>query len=263
MKVGFIGCGNMGGALARAVSRSGAQIFLADTDTAKRDALARELDASVGEAAAVAAECDYLFLGVKPAGVFALAALLGPSIGNSTTVVSMAAGVAISDLSASLGGDKAIIRIMPNTPVGIGEGMTLASVNDLVDEERWDGFAKIMKHSGRLDRIDERFIDAASAVSGSGPAFVYMFIEALADGGVAAGLPRDKALIYACQTLLGAARVVECCGKHPEQLKDEVCSPGGSTIEGVRALEVGGFRGTVSEAVVRTYEKARLLGKNK
>ena len=261
MKVGFIGCGNMGGALARAVSKSGAEILLADTDLAKRDALAEEICASVGDALSLAGECDYLFLGVKPAGVFSLAATLRPCIGEKTTVVCMAAGVAIADLAASLGEDKAIIRIMPNTPVGFGEGMTLAATNALVDGDRWCRFADVMKHSGRLDRIDEKFIDAASAVSGSGPAFVYMFIEAMADGGVAAGLPRDKALSYACQTLIGAARVSECSGKHPEQLKDEVCSPGGSTIEGVRALEAGGFRGTVSETVVRTYEKARLLGK--
>ena len=122
-------------------------------------------------------------------------------------------------------------------------------------------FAEIMRHAGELDFIDEKLIDAASAVSGCGPAFVYMFIEALADGGVMSGLPRDKAIKYATQTLLGSAELLKKSGKHPGELKDAVCSPGGSTIEGIKALENGALRGTVMNAVAEAYNKTKELGK--
>ena len=149
---------------------------------------------------------------------------------------------------------------MPNTPAEVGRGMILYTANT-----RGSGsipvFLRAMEAAGRLDAIEERLIDAASAISGCGPAFVYMFIEAMADGGVMSGLPRDKAMLYAAETLIGAAEVVKQTGRHPGALKDAVCSPGGSTIEGVKALEDGKMRGTVSGAVVAAYEKTLKLGK--
>ena len=150
---------------------------------------------------------------------------------------------------------------MPNTPASIGKGMTLWCKNEYVSDTATLDFEKIMAKSGRLDAIPEKLIDAASAVSGCGPAFVYIFIEALADGAVECGLPRDKALLYACETLIGAAETVKASAKHPGELKDAVCSPGGSTIAGVRALEEGAFRASSAAAVIAAYKKTLTLGK--
>jgi pyrroline-5-carboxylate reductase len=139
--------------------------------------------------------------------------------------------------------------------------MILWCASDEVTDRERQAFVEVMSECGRLDMLDERFIDAASAISGCGPAFVYMFAEALADGGVTCGLPRDKAMLYAAEMIRGAAGMILATGKHPGVLKDEVCSPGGSTIEGVRTLEEGAFRGVTADAVVSAYEKTKLLGK--
>ena len=171
----------------------------------------------------------------------------------------MAAGVSVAKLEELLG-DAPIIRIMPNTPCEVGHGMILYTSN-AGGRASVPAFLEIMAAAGRCDAIEERLIDAASAISGCGPAFVYMFIEALADGGVMSGLPRDKAMMYAAETLIGAAEVVKQTGRHPGELKDAVCSPGGSTIEGVKALEDGAMRGVVSGAVAAAYKKTLILGK--
>ena len=263
MKVGFIGCGNMGGALARAViSVMQTNVYVNDYDKEKAEAFCRDTGAEYRSGADICRECDFIFLGVKPAVLPSLLTALDSHIqGNKrSTLVSMAAGVAISKIEAALTSPHAIIRIMPNTPVAIGKGMITWCNNDLVTEKAQDEFLKIMSGTGSLDRISEGLIDAASAVAGCGPAFVYMFLEALADGGVECGLPRDKAMLYAAETLKGAADMVEQTGKHPGLLKDEVCSPGGSTIEGVRALEEGAFRATAAGAVIAAFEKTKKLG---
>ena len=150
---------------------------------------------------------------------------------------------------------------MPNMPVAVGEGMILYTVNDFVSKEELDGFLASMQYAGMLDKIDEDKIDAASCVSGCGPAFVFMFCEALADGAVECGLPRDKALLYAAQTLIGSATMLIETGEHPGKLKDAVCSPAGSTIEGVKALEEGAFRADVMNAVKSAYKRTLELGK--
>ena len=261
MNIGFIGCGNMGGALARAVARvSYARIYLFDKDTERSIALAKEIDAKPSELSDLK-ECDYIFLGVKPNIVRGVLSELKELLDEDTVLISMCAGVKLESLTEAIGKNHPIIRIMPNTPVAYGEGMILYTATPDVGEVRLDKFLDFMKYAGTLDKIPEALIDAGSALSGCGPAFVYMFIEALADGAVAAGLPRDKAMQYAAKTALGAATVVLESGKHPGELKDAVCSPGGSTIEGVLALEAGGMRGVVSDAVLSAYEKTKKLGK--
>lgn len=264
MKIGFIGCGNMGGALARAVSRASCtEIYTADTAEDKARELAKECRGVLSTAQEIAAGCECIFIGVKPAGVVGLLTALGEglSTNRNALIVCMAAGVSISQIEAALPCPMPVIRIMPNTPVGFGRGMTLASANRLVTDGIFSDFLAIMEHTGKVDRIDERYIDAGSAVSGSGPAFVYMFLDALAEGGVAAGLTREKALAYAEQTLIGAATVARDSGKTPDKLTEEVCSPGGSTIEGVRTLREGRLCEVVKDAVCATYEKAKTLGK--
>lgn len=254
----------MGSALARAVCRvEKTKVYISDNNSAKIEAFSKEYGAFVSNNSFIARECDFIFLGVKPA---ALSALI-PSIlaeledNKGAVIVSMAAGVAIDKITSLIGYERKIIRIMPNTPVAVGAGMICWCASSAVKRDDKIEFLKILSYAGKLDEIDERLIDAASAVSGCGPAFVYMFIEALSDGAVKCGLPRDKAMAYAAETLKGAAEMVLQTKEHPGVLKDAVCSPGGSTIEGVRALEEGSFRATSAEAVIAAYEKTKKLGK--
>lgn len=265
-KIGFLGCGNMGGALAKAALRSvGAEnIFVFDLDSKKIKDFADETDVNVADAEYIVSNCDYIFLGVKPQMLKSLFEKIAPVIEDRTTdftLVSMAAGVSLASIGTMAQVDCPIIRIMPNMPVAVGEGMILYTVNDFVSKEDLDGFLDSMKYAGVLDRIDEDKIDAASCVSGCGPAFVFMFCEALADGAVECGLPRDKALLYAAQTLIGSATMLNVTGEHPGKLKDAVCSPAGSTIEGVKALEEGAFRASAMNAVKKAYKRTLELGK--
>ncbi len=262
-KLGFIGCGNMGGALAEAAAKAECEIFLADFDESKAKALAEKTGGCVCDNEYIAANCDYIFLGVKPQVLASALADLSETLcarSDRFVLVSMAAGVTIEKISGMIGKPLPIIRIMPNTPVAVGGGMVLYTTANTTEAEV-ACFLDIMSRSGRFDCLPEKLIDAASAVSGCGPAFVCQFLEALADGGVACGLPRDKALLYAAATLEGTARLVLETGTHPAALKDAVCSPGGSTIEGVRRLEEGALRATVIDAVIDSYERTKELGK--
>ena len=261
---GFIGCGNMGGALAKAVSEAGYKndIALADINSERVETLACEISAVPSDTQTIAKECKFIFIGVKPQMIDSCFAEIKNSLksrNDSPVIVSMAAGVAIEKIMACSGVDS-IIRIMPNMPVSVGSGVVLATSVG-VDDIMKSGFEKAMSKAGIFDWIDEKFIDAASALSGCGPAFAYMFAQALSDGAVACGLPRDKATLYAAGTLLGSAKMILETGKHPEKLKDEVCSPGGSTIMGVKALEDEGMRGAAISAVLAAYERTKELGK--
>ncbi len=268
MTIGFIGCGNMGGALAKAsIKAVGAEnIFIYDVDLKKAKEFESQTDVNIADTEFIASNCDYIFLGVKPQMLKTLIEKISPVLEERTsefTLISMAAGVPVASITAMLGFNCPIIRIMPNMPVAVGEGMILYTVNEYVSKENLDGFLNSMEFSGVLDRIDEDKIDAASCVSGCGPAFAFMFCEALADGAVECGLPRDKALLYAAQTLIGSAKMLNETGIHPGKLKDMVCSPAGSTIEGVKALEEAGFRAGAINAVEKAYKRTLELGKNK
>ena len=257
--IGFIGTGNMGGALARAAAKQEAnRVLLTNRTQAKAEALAAEIGAEAGDPASVIAAADYLFLGVKPQMLPGLAETIAPLLKarkSRFVLVTMAAGTAIEKLLGLLGGEWPVIRIMPNTPASIGQGMILYTCGAGVTAEEEQCFLAAMAHAGRFLKLEERLIDAGSAVSGSGPAFADLMIEALADGGVACGLPRKQAVEMAAQMLLGSAALVLESGKHPGELKDAVCSPGGTTIQGVRVLEERGFRAALIDAVIATYEK--------
>ena len=260
MKIGFLGAGNMGGAIAKAVKKAGEyEILLCDTDGEKARLLAQEIGAKAASLEDLSG-ADVIFLAVKPQVLpFALRKLL-PLVKGAPLYVSMAAGVPLAILTETVRSEK-VIRIMPNTPVTVGNGTILYCHNDLVTNAMCDTFLNDMQHAGLLDPISENLIDAASALSGCGPAYVYMFIEALADGAVACGVPRAKALTYAANTLMGAAKMVLETGTHPGALKDAVCSPGGSTIAGVKALEENGFRGAVMNCIHDAYKRTKELGK--
>ena len=262
---GFIGCGNMGGALATAVSRvvGGERILLANRTPEKAAALAGALGARTCDNQQAARESDFLFLGVKP---FMMADMLADIRGTLAAreqpcvLVSMAAGLTVSAIRGMAGVDFPIIRINPNTPSAVGKGLVMVCAEG-VDAARMGVFREAMAGAGLLDDVEERLMDAGSAVAGCGPAFAAMMIEALADGGVACGLPRPKAQMYAAQMMLGTAALALETGRHPGQLKDAVCSPGGTTIQGVRALEAGGFRSAAFEAVIAAYEATLALAK--
>ena len=265
MRYGFIGCGNMGGAVARAVCRGVGpeNVALANRTPAKAEALAEALGCRAATNDVVAQDCDVIFLGVKPQMMADMLAGIAPILAKRSgrfVLVTMAAGLSMARVREMAGGAYPIIRIMPNTPVSLGAGMIQYCTSNVTAEEEAE-FLKLMAPAGRLDAVPESLIDAASCVSGCGPAWVYQFLEALADGGVACGLPRAKAQEYAAQMVLGSAKMVLESGQHPGALKDAVCSPGGSTIQGVRVLEEKGLRGAVIDAVLAAYDKTKEMGK--
>lgn len=266
MKIGFIGCGNMGSALAIAVKKTGkGEILLSNRTVEKAEALANKICATVSTNEEIASTCDFIFLGVKPHLLRDLLATLAPTLSIRTdrfVLISMAAGLSLHSLACTAPEGTPIIRIMPNTPVSVGQGMIQYCTNSFVTKEMEENFLNLLAHAGRIDRLDEAVFDAATALSGCGPAFVCLFAEALADGAVRCGLPREKALKYAAQTLIGTGALLQESGKHPAQLKDAVCSPGGSTIEGVAALEANAFRAAVIAAVEASWNRNTELGKD-
>lgn len=261
---GLIGSGNMGGAIARAVSRHLRDGVLADHDPQRAKDLAGQLGFAAADNQTAAAESRYLFLGIKPHLMEGVLAPLRPVLAGreeAPVLVSMAAGLSIAQIQQMAGGNCPVIRIMPNTPVAVSQGVVLYQPSREVTQEQLAGFLDVMSLAGKLYPLDESLMDVGAAVSGCGPAYAYLVIDALADGGVACGLSRPDAVNFAAQTLLGAAQMVLETGKHPAQLKNEVCSPGGSTIQGVRTLEQRGVHAAMMDAVIAACEKNAALGK--
>ena len=176
-------------------------------------------------------------------------------------LVTMAAALTMERIEEMAGSRLPVIRMMPNTPTAVGKGVIQYCCNDLVQPHMLDQWLRDMAPCGLLDPLEENLIDAASALSGSGPAYLYVMLEALADGAVACGIPRAKAMAYAAMTMTGAAQMYLQTGQHPGALKDAVCSPGGSTIVGLRALEQRAFRAAVSDCVIATYNRNKEMGK--
>ena len=251
MKIGFIGCGNMGSALARAVAKAvnPEEIYLSGGSSNKAQLLTLELGANSSTNMEIAKTCDYIFLGVKPKLISVVLDEISNVLTEDQVVVSMAAGITVDELTAK-SGKAAVLRIMPNTPVAVGKGIILYCAGATLTEDKLKGVLDSLAFAGKVDALPENLMNAGMALTGCGPAYVYMFMEALADGAVASGLPRDKAMAYAAETILGAAQLAIDTGKHPGTLKDEVASPGGATIKGIYALEKGGMRGAVISAVL-------------
>ena len=262
MKYGFIGCGNMGSALATALSKTTKDILLADFNPEKARELAFSLGVSFGNNEDIIENCDRVFLGVKPQMMAdMLSSLKGLIAENKPTLISMAAGLATDTIENMAGGNVGVIRIMPNTPVGVGKGVVLYCANKLVDSEILDSFAEDMQHAGLVDKLDEALMDAGCSVSGCGPAFMYTFASALAKGGVQCGLSSEQAIKYAAATMAGAAEMMLKSSKSPEELCDAVCSKGGSTIEGVKVLQNNRLEQIVADCVKASYERNKELGK--
>ncbi len=262
--IGFIGAGNMGGALARAAAKcNDNKILLADNDKQKALVLAEGIAASVSTNTEICKTADYIFLGVKPQVMAELLNEISPVLSDRKTqftVISMAAGITTEKIAAGLKFDAPIIRIMPNLPVSVGMGMILYTANGAVKKEETETLVNAMQKAGEWDEIDESLIDAASAVSGCGPAFAFMFADALAKGGESNGLLPEKAIKYAAQTMKGAAEML-LRGGDAKALTKAVCSPGGSTIEGVKVLENADLNGIVKKTVEASYKRTIELGK--
>lgn len=262
MKYGFIGCGNMGSALATALSKTTKDILLADFNSEKARELAFILGVSFGNNEDIIKNCDRVFLGVKPQMMADMLASIKDLIAvHKPTLISMAAGLTTDAIENMAGGNVGVIRIMPNTPVGVGKGVVLYCANSLVDSSTLNGFADDMQHAGLVDELDEELMDAGCSVSGCGPAFMYTFAAAIAKGGMQCGLSNEQAIKYAAATMAGAAEMMLKSDKTPEELRDAVCSKGGSTIEGVKVLDSRGLEGIVADCVKASYERNKELGK--
>ena len=264
MTISFIGTGNMGGALARAAVRAGdpQNVALADYSAEKAKALADELGCrfAADNAAAVRAS-NYILLAVKPQVMKGVLEGIVPVLaecvknGERKVLVTIAAGLPMSFYREVLGEISIpLIRLMPNTPAAVGQGMTLLT-SDGASEDDIAGLELYLREAGAVSRIPESLLDAAGCVTGCAPAFTCLFLEGLADGAVMAGVPRAQALEYAARTVMGTAALLLATGKHPGQLKDEVSSPGGTTIAGVHAMEESGFRAAAMDAVLAAMEK--------
>lgn len=262
MKTGFIGVGNMGGAILRSFAASDnidtGSLYIYSRTVSKTEALARELGVKTcGSAAELAKACDIIIIGVKPDTVASVMEQIAPVYTPDKIIISMAAGISIRAIEDMAGVSAKVIRIMPNTPVMVGEGMTAIFVNDNITEEDKQTVYDMFSQTGRAEFADESMIHCIIGVSGSSPAYTYMYIDALAQAAQAEGMSREQAVDFAAQSVLGAAKMVLETGQPPQQLRDNVCSPGGTTIEAVKTLQQNGFADRLTEgfnACVRKSE---------
>ncbi|MEG9299077.1 pyrroline-5-carboxylate reductase [Mangrovibacillus sp. Mu-81] len=263
--IGFIGCGNMAQAILGGILKAGIVDKRAVMTSAKSEStrryVAEEFQVEcTADNLAVAAFSDILFLSIKPDQYENVISEVKDTMKEDAVVVTIAAGITLEWMEAQFGKEIKIVRTMPNTPSLVGEGMTAYCVNERLAEEELEEVSLILGSFGKAERVEEALMDAIPAVSGSSPAYVFMFIEALADGAVLQGVPRNQAYELAAQAVLGAAKMVLETGKHPGALKDAVCSPGGATIEAVSALEKNGFRGAILSAMEACGKKSKSLG---
>lgn len=262
MNIGFIGAGNMGGALAKAISKNlETNIYVYDKSCEKADELARSINACATDFNEVVKNSDFIFLGVKPNVLAEVAREVGTLVRTDTVIVSMAAGVEIQAIEEALAKKLPIVRIMPNTPVAVGEGLTAYATNSLVSEQNIRSFEKFMSFTGSLEYMQEDEIDTFCAIAGCGPAYAYMFIEALAKGAQKCGANSAAAIKYASKMVRGSALMALESGIDPKTLCRNVCSPGGATIEGVKVLEAHGFEDVVSSAIEAAFKRTKELGK--
>ena len=262
MKIGFIGCGNMATSIIKGIIRKqiiDAENIIASAKTkATLDRVQKELGVKVStDNLEVTENSDILVLAVKPQYYPEVIVQIEDVVRKEQIVISIAPGKTLDWLQEQFGGSVRLVRTMPNTPALVGEGMTGACRNEYVTDEDYATVLQILGSFGEVETIPENLMDVCVSVSGSSPAYIYILIEAMADGAVADGMPRAQAYKFAAQSVLGSAKMVLETGKHPGELKDQVCSPGGTTIEAVRVLEEKGFRSSVIEAMKACVRKAR------
>ena len=265
MKLGFIGCGNMAGAIIRGIIASGAvapaEIIGADLSEAAREKVKAQSGICVtADNAEVVRQAQTVFLTVKPQFLEEVIFGIRDTAKPEQLFVSIAAGRSLSWIEERFGTYPVrLVRLMPNTPALVGAGMTAACANERVSPAEMDAVCTLCRAFGEVEQVGEKLFDVVTAVSGSSPAYVFMFIEAMADAAVQGGMPRAMAYKFASQAVLGSAKMVLETGKHPGELKDMVTSPAGTTIEAVRVLEAKGFRSAVFECVKACAEKSASL----
>jgi pyrroline-5-carboxylate reductase len=267
LNIGFLGAGKMAAALAKGFVRAELvaprEIMAGDPHDTARKQFAGEIGAkAVAANAAVAKFADVLILATKPDQVPTALADIAGAFTKNHLLISIAAGITLAKLEAALPAGARVIRVMPNTPALVGAAASAFALGKNATAADGELAKKLMSAVGVAFQVKESLLDAVTGLSGSGPAYVYQFIEALSDGGVAAGLPRDIATRLAAQTVLGAAKMVLETGQHPGALKDQVTSPGGTTIEGLHELEKGRMRAIVMSAVRAATEKSKKLGQS-
>lgn len=262
-KFGFIGCGNMGGALVRAISKSidSKKIAVCDKDENKAKAFANELGVNVTDAISIAKDSEFIVLGVKPQVVENAVSEIQPALQQNpnATIISMCAGVTSELIKTLCKTEIGCIRIMPNTPASVGEGIILYAPNG-VNEESEKEFRQHFSFAGMVVKIDEEKMDKHTAITGCGPAFVYMFIDAMKKSAVSIGVDEKDAEKFCAQTVLGSAKMVLTYGD-ADTLKVNVCSPGGSTIEGVKSLEKDDLYSVVDRAVQASKKRTEEMKK--
>jgi pyrroline-5-carboxylate reductase len=266
-KIGIIGAGKIGSAIARGIIRAGLvakdHVMASDVSDPLRQSIAKELGIKVTpDNGKVCDFADIVILAVKPQIVDSVLKESARKLGKAKLLVSVAAGVPVSRLEANLAQGARVVRVMPNIPCVVGAGAAGYAGGEHASTKDMETVGWVLNSFGVAMPVEEKYLDAVTGLSGSGPAYVFLFIEALADGGVQAGLSRDVALKLAVQTVYGAARMALESSKHLGELKDEVTSPGGTTIAGLYALEQRGFRGTVMEAVASATRRSQELGKS-
>jgi len=265
-KIGVIGAGKIGSAIARGIIRAGLvnkeSVMSSDVSDELRQAIARDLDIKVTpDNGALCDFAEIIILAVKPQIVDPVAREIAKKLGKSKLLVSVAAGVPLGRIETHLERGARVVRVMPNIPCVIGAGAAGFAGGGHATAADLEKVGAILNSFGVGLAVEEKYLDAVTGLSGSGPAYVFLFMEALADGGVQVGLSRDVALKLAMQTVYGAARMALESNKHLSELKDEVTSPGGTTIAGLYAMEQNGFRGTVMKAVVSATRRSQELGK--
>lgn len=264
MKLGFIGAGNMGSAILSGILKEGflkaEQIAITDKNSANCAKFAAQGVCVMPDNLSLAHECECILLAIKPVYTAQVIEEIYDAL-HGKFVISIVAGWNYDMLDRALPKTTRFVRVMPNTPLAVGEGMSLISEKCRCSNEEFDFARNVFASAGKVAKVEDHVFVAATSINGCGPAFVYQFIEALADGGVRYGVPRAMAYELAAQTLIGAAKMVQETGEHPGKLKDAVCSPGGTTIEGIYALEKGGMRAAVMDALGATIEKTQKLSK--
>ncbi len=264
---GFIGVGNMGSAILNASYRTFGQdnIFYYDQDQVKCTAINEQLNiGSEKDNISVVDKCKYIVVAIKPQYIFGVLAEIKEAVTAEHIVISIAAGVSIDSIKAILGASTRVVRAMPNTPALISKGCTgVCFSSDAFQKSEKDILDRFFKSFGLYDVFSEDLMNAVTCASGSSPAYVYAFIEAMADSVVSLSIPRDKAYTLVAQAVMGAASMVLETGEHPANLKDRVCSPGGTTIAAIKALEENGFRGSIMKATDACYKRATELSSDK
>ena len=264
LTIAVLGAGKMGGILLEGFVRGGLVAPKQVVATVRNEARTKMLTAKWGvqvttDNIAAAKLADVILLGVKPVQITAVVDQIRPVLNAKKLVVSVAAGVKTRAIEEAAGCDVAVIRTMPNTPALIGAGMTALCAGRFVFEEQMEFAKRLFDTVGRTVVVDEKQMDAVTGLSGSGPAFLYIIIDALAEAGVNVGLPRDVATLLAAQTALGSAKMVLETGTHPTVLKEQVTTPAGCTAEGILAMEEGGVRGTLINTVKRAAARSKAL----